>query len=149
MTDLKITPLDTLTLEHLRPLLDESLSEGYEFLERLWSEYESGVNRFERTGEILLGVFEEDRLIAIGGLHGDPYLREETIGRIRHVYVLNAWRGQGVGRRLLAALIEATRPHYHTLTLRTLTSDAAAFYTAIGFETSPRFENATHWLQLH
>lgn len=148
MTDLNITPLDRLTLEHLRPLLDESLSEGYEFLERLWNEYEAGVNRFDREGEVLLGVFEGDNMIAVGGLHRDPYLADAAIGRIRHVYALSTYRGQGVGRRLLAALIEAAKSHYHTLTLRTLTSDAAAFYNAIGFETAPRFENATHWLQL-
>jgi GNAT superfamily N-acetyltransferase len=148
MSDLTIRSLDALTLEQLQPLLNESLSEGYEFVERLWKEYESEVNRFEASGEALLGVFEGDRLIAIGGVNRDPYLPDANVGRIRHVYVLNAYRGQGVGRRLLAALIDAAKLHYDTLTLRTLTTDATAFYNAIGFDTSPRFDSATHWLAL-
>jgi GNAT superfamily N-acetyltransferase len=148
MSDLTIQSLEPLTLEMLRPLLDESLGEGYEFVDRLWREYEAGVNRFDGVGEALLGVFEDNRLIAIGGLHQDLYLADDSIGRIRHVYVLNAYRGQGVGRRLMAALIDAAQSHYHTLTLRTMTSDAAAFYSAIGFEPSPRLENASHWMAL-
>jgi GNAT superfamily N-acetyltransferase len=146
--NLNILKINDLNLEPLTPLLEESLSEGYEFVDRLWKEYETGVNRFDGTGEVLLGVFVSDQLIAIGGLHNDPYLGDTKIGRIRHVYVLNAWRGQGVGRRLLAALMDEAKLHYHKLTLRTLTPDATAFYNAIGFDNSPRFENATHWMEL-
>jgi GNAT superfamily N-acetyltransferase len=148
LKNMKITTIDLLTIELLRPLLDESLREGHEFVDRLWREYESDVNRFNSTGEMLLGVYDDETLIAIGALHSDPYLLDAAIGRIRHVYVLNAWRGRGVGRRLLDALIDAARPHYHTLTLRTFTPDATAFYNAIGFRNSLRYDNATHWLSL-
>lgn len=143
-----IRPINALSLQELKPLLDESLSEGYEFVQRLWNEYENGVLRFDGTGEALLGVYQDDRLIAIGGLHRDPYLNDAAIGRIRHVYVLNTYRGHGIGRRLLDALIDTAKAHYHTLTLRTLTPDAVAFYNAIGFENTPQYQNATHWLEL-
>ncbi len=130
-------------------------------MQRLWNEYEAGVLRFDGEGEALLGIYDESdsplpdqtdrlpgRMLAIGGIRPDPYLDDPRIGRIQHVYVLNAYRGQGIGRRLLHALIEPAKAHYHTLTLRTMTPDAIAFYNTLGFENTPRYENATHWLTL-
>jgi hypothetical protein len=58
----------------IRHLIEESKNEGFKFLERLMDEYSKGTNTFNKTGEILYGVFHVDgKLIAIGGLNKDPY----------------------------------------------------------------------------
>lgn len=146
--DAIVSPIRELHLETLKPLLDESLSEGYRFVQTLLDEYQSGANRFETTGAILLGVYAQGHLIGVGGVQQDPYLQRADIGRIRHVYVLNACRRHGIGKLLLHALVDHARQHFTMLTLRTNTPDAARFYEAIGFSSAPRFPDATHWLEL-
>ena len=127
MTEITITALKDLNPRDLRPLLDESLAEGYRFVQTLWDEYESGKNRFDAPGAVLLGAFEGERLIGVGGVQPDPYLKLTEAGRIRHVYVLHAYRRQGVGKRLLDPLIEHAQDHFEVLTLRTNTPSAARF----------------------
>lgn len=143
-----IQPISHLTLEMLRPVLEASLEEGYGFVQKLWDEYESGKATFRENGAILLGVIEHDDLIGIGGVHPDPYLNSPNIGRIRHVYVLPAYRRHGVGKELVEALIAHSSAQFKILTLRTQTEHGHAFYKAIGFSDEPRFENATHWIEL-
>lgn len=144
----EIRPITDLRLDELQLLLDESLQEGFGFIERLWQDYASGANRFATDGAILLGVYDDDRLIGIGGVHPDPYLNRPDVGRIRHVYILSAYRRRGVGKLLMEALITHARTHFDLLTLRTLTPSAAAFYEALGFDNQPTVAEATHTLRL-
>ena len=146
--EITINPIEKLTLSELRPLLDESLSEGYSFIQTLWDEYKSGRNRFDGQGARLLSVFDDQHLIGVGGVQRDPYLNRTDVGRVRHVYVLRVYRREGVGKRLLEGLIEHARVHFNVLTLRTQTEAAAAFYEAIGFDNRPEFPDATHCLWL-
>ncbi len=134
--------------EVIEPVLESSLSEGYGFVQKLLDEYLSGVNCFDQHGATLLGVWDSGALIGIGGVHPDTYLNQPEIGRIRHVYVLPAYRRSGVGRQLMQALITHARQSYHVLTLRTLTPHGDAFYKSLGFSDTPRYEQATHWLEL-
>jgi GNAT superfamily N-acetyltransferase len=143
-----IQPITHLTLDLLRPILDESLAEGYGFIQKLWDEYQSGKMTFCEDGAVLLGGYDEGRLIAIGGVHTDTYLDSPTIGRIRHVYVLREYRRHGVGKKLVQGLIDHASNHYTVLTLRTLTDHGDAFYKSLGFSTEPHYENATHAMQL-
>jgi hypothetical protein len=143
-----IIRLGELPLHDLQPLLAESREQGFEFVTRLVTEYLAGINQFRRPGEVLFGVYCEQQLIAIGGLNRDPYAQESEIGRVRHVYVLAAWRNQGIGKQLVARIIQEARPYFHVLTLRTFTRPAAEFYEAIGFKTEPEIDNATHHLCL-
>lgn len=143
-----IVPITDLNAEELQPLLDESLSEGYGFVQTLLDEYVNGVNRFDTPGAALLGVYEQGRMVGIGGVHQDPYLQRADVGRVRHVYVLREYRRHGIGRLLLDALIKNARAHFSLLTLRTNTQAAAAFYEALGFSSEPRVEQATHWREL-
>lgn len=138
----------SLSLTALEPTLRASLDEGYSFIQQLWDEYQSGVNRFDAPGAALLGVDQADALIAIGGVHPDPYLQRHDIGRVRHVYVLPQHRRAKIGGLLMSALIDHSRDHFAFLTLRTLTAHGDAFYTALGFSREPRFEQATHWMAL-
>lgn len=141
-----ISRLTDLPLADLRPLLAESRAQGFDFLDRLVSGYENGRNRFNHPDEALFGVYAGTQLIAIGGLNRDPYLPDGATGRVRHVYVLAAWRRLGVGRLLLDTIIAEARRHYRRLTLRTMTDEANRFYCALGFQTTPRLDGATHHL---
>lgn len=117
----------------LAPLVEESQREGFRFLVRLRREFQDGGNRFDAPGEALLGCRRGAELVAVGGLNRDPYSPEPRVGRLRHLYVAAAHRRGGAGRMLVAALVEAARPHFDVLHLRTDTEAAARFYEAVGF----------------
>ena len=55
------------------PLVELSRDEGFRFLERLVSEWEAGINRFDAEGECLLEVRAGSQICAIGGLNHDRY----------------------------------------------------------------------------
>lgn len=140
-----IQPLIQPTFAELQPLIDASRAEGYEFVQRLWDEYQAGENRFDGKGALLLGVYAEGRLIAVGGVQPDPYLGDPAVGRIRHVYVLPDQRRGGVGRLLVQALMARSASAFSMFTLRTPTEHGRAFYESLGFSSTPRFDAATHW----
>jgi GNAT superfamily N-acetyltransferase len=129
---IKIARLHSLPagLEYLR---DEAAHHGFGLLDRLIADWASGANTFSRPGECLLGAFVDDGLVGIGGLNADPYSARTDIGRIRHLYVLDAWRHKGVGRALIDCLVREARGRFHELRLRTGTTGAAAFYARCGF----------------
>ena len=141
-----IQKLTQLAIEEFQPLIDASTAEGYTFVQKLWDEYQSGENTFADSGAQLLGAYQDNQLIAVGGVHPDPYLGLSTFGRIRHVYVLPRYRRSGIGKRLVRALIANTSGCFTTFTLRTMTEHGDAFYKALGFSDAPRFADATHWL---
>lgn len=145
---MQVRVIETLDSHSLAPLLEEANTEGFDFIARLEDEYKSGLNRFNRQGEILFAVYEDEKMIAIGGLNNDPYLDDPLVGRVRHIYVLNAFRGKGAGRLLLKAIIEEARRHYAMITLKTETEEASLFYQSLGFVTEPEIESATHHLSL-
>jgi GNAT superfamily N-acetyltransferase len=148
MQAIQIHPIQELQPQAWQMLLKTSLDEGYDFIQKLCDEYATGTNRFDAPGAILLGASLNDELIAVGGVHSDPYLQTTTIGRVRHVYVLPEYRRQGLGKELMLALIQHARTHFETLTLRTPTAHGDSFYKSLGLTDEPRFENATHWLRL-
>ncbi|HEX6386761.1 MAG TPA: GNAT family N-acetyltransferase [Anaerolineae bacterium] len=148
MQNINIVQIEQLSLPDLQPLLQEGRQQGFEFLDRLVEEYLDSSNQFTQPGEALFGVYNGQHMIAIGGLNRDPYLQAGDTGRVRRVYVLSSWRGQGVGKRLVQRIIDEARRHYRLLTLRTLTEPASKFYCAIGFQTKPEIPGATHHLVL-
>ena len=128
-------------------LLQESESQGFGFIRRLVDDYASGVNRFDDSGEALYGAYYQG-LVGICGLNRDPYLSDPNVGRVRHLYVLRGYRRAGTGRSLVETLIADARRHFRLLVLRTTKPDADRFYRALGFSAEPRFEQATHYLDL-
>ena len=70
----KIVNLDP-SADAVGELAREARASGHVFLDRLIADWHSGANRFDKPGECLLGLFDGDRLVAIGGLNRDPYLR--------------------------------------------------------------------------
>lgn len=139
--------LNDLPRAEMEPLLAESRGEGHRFVDRLVNDYADGDNCFDQPGEALFGVFAEERLIAVGGLNRDPYLPDQNAGRVRHLYVRPAFRRRGAGRLLMEAIIDAARPHFPLLTLRTVNPAADLFYRGLGFHAGFDVPNASHFMR--
>jgi GNAT superfamily N-acetyltransferase len=145
---MQIRPLDPLPIDALKPLVDEGTHEGFRFPRRLVDEHASGEVRFDGAGEVLLGVFDADELVAVGGVTRDPYGDADDAGRIRHVYVRAAHRRRGIGALLVRALEAHAGRHFSTLTLRTDTEAAARFYAALGYRALDAGSTTTHRREL-
>lgn len=129
-------------ITHLPPqILDlekAAVAEGFRFLTRLTSEWQSGSQRFDAPGECLMAAYLDRKLVGIGGLSVDPFTHDHT-GRLRRVYVAPASRGQQVGRRLVNALLAHAALHFERVRLYTDTLEGSAFYLRCGFS---RIEDA-------
>ena len=120
---------------------------GHAFLERWLDEWRSGENRFDAPGELLLGATIQDCLVGVGGLNRDPYVQDPRIGRVRHLYVRDDCRRQGIGRALLKVIVVGGISRFRELRLRTDNQEAALFYEHFGFR-SVVDATATHVLTL-
>jgi len=127
-------------------LVVEGERAGYRFVRRLLDDWHSGQNRFDREGEALFGTRVGPALVGVCGLNVDPHAGDAGIGRVRHLYVLEAWRGHGAGRRLVERVLAAARPRFRELWLRTDSAAAAAFYERLGFRAISH-SSATHCWQ--
>jgi GNAT superfamily N-acetyltransferase len=128
----RIEPIDG---DHpgLAVLAEQARSEGFGFVQRLISDWSSGSNRFDRTGERLLGAFWSGELAGICGLNRDPYTDRHDVGRLRHLYVRKSDRHRGIGAALVEHLLKGASPPFSMIRLRTNTAEAAAFYERLGF----------------
>jgi GNAT superfamily N-acetyltransferase len=125
----------------------EARRAGFAFIEKLVTDWESGANRFDGPGEMLAGCVEGGQLIAVGGLNRDPYLGDPRAGRLRRVYVREAWRNQKLGTTLVLWLLDAARGSFEAVRLRAENPGAARLYERLGF-TRIDDRNATHLLRL-
>lgn len=144
---LSVEPMTSLP-DDIARLLGESLADGHHLVKRLVDEWDDGSNRFDRPGEIALGARLGGKLVGVGGLNRDPYLEDPAVGRIRHLYVSPGARRQGVGRSLVVALVDAARPTFRRVRLRTSQPEASLLYQALGFEETGDEPNATHVFRL-
>src|SRR6516165_2427977 len=78
----------------LAALREEARAEGYRFVERLVTDWESGTIRFDRQGEALLAARLHCVLAGIGGLTFHPVVPDAL--RMRRFYVRPAYRRSGV-----------------------------------------------------
>jgi GNAT superfamily N-acetyltransferase len=127
-------------------LCAEARGEGYNFLDTLAREWETGANRFDGRGEILLGCFYGEELAALGGLNRDPFAGRPEIGRLRRIYVRAAWRRKGMGAAVVIALLDRARGHFSCVRLRAENPAAARLYERLGFVSIPD-PSATHILR--
>ncbi len=139
-----IVPLTQVDEELLAPLLVASEIEGATFVRRLLDEYLDGRNAFAQPGEVLFGAYVDQQLVGVGGLNRDPYRATPRAGRLRHLYVLPAYRRRGIGRLCIRAIQNATRGAFDDLTLWTANPHAAALYCACGFVPTTALERTTH-----
>jgi GNAT superfamily N-acetyltransferase len=145
---LMVERLHDLTSDGIAELLSESERAGLRMVRRLVDDGESGANRFDRPGEVLLGARIDGRLAGVCGLNVDPYAGSESTGRVRHLYVLAAFRRRGVGRQLVLRVIEAAHARFDDLRLRTNEPAAARLYEALGFRPCPSSSDSTHAVKL-
>ena len=136
-----------LPIPGIERLQQEAGDEGYDFIETLVEEWASATNRFDGPGEILCGCADQGLLVAVGGLTRDPFAGRPDTGRIRRVYVRSAWRNRGIGRALVATLVDHARTHFSCVRLRAENALAASLYESMGFV--PIFNpDATHIMVL-
>lgn len=145
--DFNIREID-LDKTDITDLVNESLSEGHLHISRLLEDYKSGRNRFSEEGEALFAAFLKDQIIGIGGLNKDPYLNDNSIGRVRRLYVLKSFRQHGIGRKLMDAVIQEAKRHYTVIVLNTDNPVADKFYRSLGFSDQLSYNNCTHYLGL-
>ena len=122
----------TLPDQGFHNLAAEANSRGFNFVNKFQYRWEHNLCRFDRDGEKLLAISNGNTIIAFGSLCIDPYADDITIGRVRHIYVMSAYRKLGYGRLLLETLIEQPHP-FSCIRLRAGDEVAAAFYDSIGW----------------
>lgn len=127
-------------------------AEGFNFVRRTIDEWQNGVNKFSKSGEILWGVFNNEICVAIGGVNIDPYANDPSIGRVRHLYVSQRLRRAGIAKILLKKIINRSRKYFNVLRLSAYRPGAenipaSRLYESIGFIKSEK-NNQTHILNL-
>jgi ribosomal protein S18 acetylase RimI-like enzyme len=97
--------------------------------------------RFRETpeGSFNLGAFEDDQLVGIVTFMREPREKEKHKGRIYGFYVSSSQRGKGIGRALLANLLERAKQDSSLeqvlLVVATHQKSAIQLYRSFGFET--------------
>jgi GNAT superfamily N-acetyltransferase len=129
-------------------LVAESESAGYRLVRRLADEWASGENRFDRPGEVLFAAWVDGHLIGACGLNIDPYTKAASVGRVRHLYVLAAYRRLDVGGQLVGRVVDAARGRFGRLRLSTQNPEVAQLYERMGFTRSAGAPDHTHFLEL-
>jgi GNAT superfamily N-acetyltransferase len=132
----------------LYDLVSEGTAQGFRFLARLVEDWQSGRNRFAGPGEGLWSAGTAGRVVGIGGLNADPFSADPGVGRLRHLYVVAAFRGRGIGRALVSRVLVEAQGRFQIIRLRTNEPGASAFYSALGFRPWPGGQDATHYLDL-
>ncbi|MCZ2259549.1 GNAT family N-acetyltransferase [Sporosarcina sp. G11-34] len=145
----KIERVDDLKAIKIAHLIQESEAEGYRFLTRLATDYADGTNRFNKPGEALFSIRDENgNVVAIGGVNQSPFSEDTQVARLQRFYVLDEARRKGVGSLLLKEIVNHSRDAFKKLTVRTESSKADAFYRANGFELDDSTSETTHVLNL-
>ena len=136
--------------ETLAALLADSDAAGVRFVHRLVDEWRTGANRFEQPGEALFVACREREIVGVCGLNVDPYARSDDVpvGRVRHLYVLSAYRRLGIGVRLVTEVMKTARHSFDRLRLRTSNPAAAELYERLGFQRAGDDPHCTHIMEL-
>jgi hypothetical protein len=129
-------------VEHLPDGFDvlraEAQVEGHLFVERLFTDWVSHTNRFDREGEALLAACV---LAGIGGVTIEPVIPGAV--RMRRFYIRPVFRRNRVGHQLATALLSRVGVG------RPITVNAApasfSFWESVGFIQDPR-DGHTHIL---
>jgi len=134
--------------ERLAPLIAESEQHGLRFVRRLADEWTAGTNRFDRPGEALFLARSGERVVGVCGLNIDPYAAQPKVGRVRHLYVLSAYRRLGIGQQLVTQIVETARGRFERLRLSTSNPEAARLYERLGFRPRADVADCTHAMEM-
>lgn len=136
---MEIVPI-TPAFDGFDALREASIGEGHRMLVRLQENWVSGLNRFDRPGEILAGAVVDSTLAGVCGRNIDPFANDTAAGRVRHLYVAPGYRNRGIGSRLVRFIAADAADFFRFLNTRA-PSQAFAFYERLGF--SPVLVNST------
>lgn len=115
----KVRPVCDLPADALAALVAESDREVWRFVRWFADDLRSEANRFDRPGA---GLWLAE--VGVCGLNIDPFGGEPAVGRVRRPYVLAAYHGVGVGRRLVEAVVSAASGRFRRLRVRTENAQA-------------------------
>lgn len=135
-----VQPVTTLP-DDLQALRDEARGEGFDHIDVLWTEWQTGANRFARPGELLVAATVAGELAGIGGVTED-FLDRGGL-RMRRFYVRPAFRRSGVARALASRVLEHALPLQRPIWLFAAGPEAVRFWEAMGFVPTER-EKTTH-----
>ncbi len=128
-----ITPVTALHPD-MQALQAEAAAEGFHIVDRLMKDWLSTANIFDRPSELFLGGFLDNKLLGFCGLNVDPYMVQDGVARLRHLYVRRDARRNGVATALVKFILNEAKGNFHLVRLRTDTREAAEFYVRLGFE---------------
>ncbi|HEY9000390.1 MAG TPA: GNAT family N-acetyltransferase [Mucilaginibacter sp.] len=145
--DVKLIEFTDLNFTMIYGLVHEAKHNRHDFIQRTIDDWNSGANKFDKPGEKLWGLVSGSELIGIGGLNRDPYTEDTNTGRVRHLYVLQAYRRKGYATLLMNVIINNARAYFTSLRLFTDNPTAAGFYEQLGFQNVNSYK-VSHMLTL-
>ena len=146
----EIKQIENANIQCLITLANEAKVEGFKFVQRAIDEWADGTNSFSNAGEVLFGVFDKGKCVAIGGLNIDPYSNDPNVGRVRHLYVSPGYRRRAIATGLLELIIERAKKYFRILRLSAYkpgaaNPEASKLYEEMGFVAGERSKQ-THVL---
>jgi GNAT superfamily N-acetyltransferase len=139
--------IDIIDLEEddTTPIRDEAEKEGCNIINRLITDYDSGKNKFDKEEEKLIGFITDEMIVTLCGLNIEP--TNIQYGRIRRLYVLPAYRNQGIGTEPVNHLITYAKHYFEGVVVNIGDLPISYFYESIGFNSidNPSY---THLLML-
>lgn len=142
--EISLLKVDELDIEEL---ILESSSENFRHMQRLYDDFQSGKNRFDKPGEMLFLAKIGERVIGVCGLNRYDYWGE-NVARLRRMYVVKEYRRMGIARELTEEIIKNAREKFDTIVLKTDNPGAFAFYKNLGFDEVSGDEFVTHVLKI-
>ncbi|HSL74305.1 MAG TPA: GNAT family N-acetyltransferase [Ilumatobacteraceae bacterium] len=119
--------------ESLTALAEQADAEGIRVVRAIIDRWESGEERYDRSGEQLLVAVTDDGVVGVGGLTICPTVPDAL--RVRRFYVHPAWRRRGVAAAITSALLASWPRDVSVITCNAQASAAAPrFWEAMGFE---------------
>ena len=128
---------------NIKGLVQESEKEGFAFINRLKTEWEEASNCFDGTGEFLLSASSDNYSMGVCGINVDPYLSDQGVARLRHLYVSPAYRSRSIGSELVRACLNNLSNTTRMVRLRVPEPETGRFYEKLGFK-AIRDTTATH-----
>ncbi len=103
--------------------------DGHRNINTLISEFETGVNCFDKPGEALFGAYNDTTILGIGG----AFENLEVVARVRRVFVAPTVRRRGIASVLMDEIERIARGHYSKVQLYTTSATASRFYITRGY----------------
>lgn len=135
MIKYEIKEISDSNIDSIIPLKGEAVKDGTKLVGKMVDEWKSGENKFFKRGEKAWGLFIDEECIAFAGINIDPYLEgnDGSVGRVRHVYVNQKYRGQGLSKVLVKIVLDHAKNYFKVVRLSTNNPIARHLYESFGF----------------